>query len=123
MAFSESIIEKDPLPRRGVVKTEKRLPRFLSRDEADKLVTAPDTSSKFGLRDRALLELVYAAGLRVSEVHSLNVEGINLDTKEIRVVGKGSKERIVLIGTQACKAIRLYSVSYTHLTLPTILRV
>ena len=106
--FSENIIEKDPLPRRGVVKTEKRLPRFLSRDEADKLVTAPDTSSKFGLRDRALLELVYAAGLRVSEVHSLNVEGINLDTKEIRVVGKGSKERIVLIGTQACKAIRLY---------------
>ena len=51
---------------------------------------------------------MYAAGLRVSEVHSLKVEGINVDTKEIRVVGKGSKERIVLIGTQACKAIRLY---------------
>ena len=62
------IIEGDPMPRRGPLKTEKRLPRFLSREQAERLLEAPDTSEPLGIRDRALLELTYAGGLRVSEV-------------------------------------------------------
>ena len=104
----EELIDKDPLPRRGVVKRESRLPRFLSKEEAASLMDAPDTSEKLGLRDRALLELIYAAGLRVSEVRDLNVEDMNLHTRELRVTGKGSKQRMVLIGKAAGDALSQY---------------
>jgi site-specific recombinase XerD len=104
----EKLIDKDPLPRRGVIKRESRLPRFLSKEEAASLMTAPDTSEKLGLRDRALLELIYAAGLRVSEARDLNVEDMNLHTRELRVTGKGSKQRMVLIGRAAGDALALY---------------
>ena len=106
--LAENLIEKDPLPRRGVMKRDKRLPRFLSQDEAELLVSSPDTSNDLGARDRALLELVYAAGLRVSEVHDLDVHDLDLHSRELRVVGKGSKERAVLIGSAAHDAIALY---------------
>ena len=106
--LAEKMIDKDPLPRRGVMKRDKRLPRFLSQDEAELLVSSPDTSDDLGVRDRALLELVYAAGLRVSEVHDLDVQDLDLHSKELRVVGKGGKERAVLIGSAAHDAIALY---------------
>ena len=106
--LAENLIEKDPLPRRGVMKRDKRLPRFLSQAEAEALVSSPDSSTDLGMRDRALLELVYAAGLRVSEVHDLDVHALNLHSRELRVVGKGSKERVVLIGAAARDAITLY---------------
>ncbi|MCH2316685.1 MAG: tyrosine recombinase XerC [SAR202 cluster bacterium] len=104
----KGIIEHDPIPSRGVMKLESRLPRFLSQEEASKLVQAPDTSSKVGARDRALLELVYAGGLRVSEARDLNLSDINFDTREARVRGKGSKERVVLMGESARDAIGSY---------------
>jgi integrase/recombinase XerC len=104
----KGIIEHDPIPSRGVMKLESRLPRFLSQEEASKLVQAPDTSSKVGARDRALLELVYAGGLRVSEARDLNLSDINFDTREARVRGKGSKERVVLMGESARDAIASY---------------
>jgi integrase/recombinase XerC len=90
------------------MKLESRLPRFLSQEEASKLVQAPDTSGKVGARDRALLELVYAGGLRVSEARDLNLSDINFDTREARVRGKGSKERVVLMGESARDAIGSY---------------
>ncbi len=102
------IVEHDPLPARGAFKLDSRLPRFLSQDEAEKLVTSPDPSSDKRIRDRALLELVYAAGLRVSEVGGLNLDSVNLDTQELRVTGKGSKDRVVLIGQSARDAIKVY---------------
>ena len=101
-------MEHDPLPARGTFKTDSRLPRFLSQDEAEKLVTSPDPSSDKRIRDKALLELVYAAGLRVNEVYSLNFDSINLETRELMVTGKGSKERVVLIGNSARDAIKVY---------------
>ena len=104
----EKIVNKDPLPRRGVMKRDSRLPRFLSQDEASRLMDAPDSSNPLGLRDKALLELIYAAGLRVSEIYGLNVSDVNLGTKEIRVTGKGSKQRIVLVGRVARDAMHLY---------------
>ncbi len=102
------VIEADPLPQRGVMKLESRLPRFLSQDEAARLLRAPDTSTPLGIRDRALLELIYGAGLRVSEAHGLDVGGLNLETRELRVRGKGSKERVALIGRAARDALVLY---------------
>ena len=102
------LIDADPLPRRGVMKMESRLPRFLSQDEAAKLVQAPETSNPLKLRDRALMELLYGAGLRVSEARDLDTGQVNLGTRELRVIGKGSKERIVLIGDVARDALALY---------------
>ena len=102
------IVSHDPLPPRGAFKVDSRLPRFLSQDEADKLVSSPDPTSDKRIRDKALLELVYAAGLRVSEVGSLNLDSANLDTRELRVTGKGSKDRIALIGESARDAIKMY---------------
>ncbi len=101
-------VEHDPLPLRGTFKTDSRLPRFLSQDEASKLVDAPERTSDKGLRDRALLELIYAAGLRVSEVRDLNIDNLDLGTRELRVIGKGNKERVVLIGVPARDAIKAY---------------
>ena len=104
----EGIADHDPLPARGAFKTDSRLPRFLSQNEADKLMKAPDPTTAKGLRDRALLELVYSAGLRVSEVCDLNIGGVNLQTRELRVTGKGSKERVALIGSAARDALSAY---------------
>jgi integrase/recombinase XerC len=102
------ILEKDPLPTRGMMKKESRLPRFLSQSEAASLMSAPDASDSLGVRDRALLEIIYAAGLRVSEARDLNVSDVNLETKELRVRGKGSKQRVVLIGTAAHESLVRY---------------
>ena len=108
------LIDADPLPRRGVMKLDSRLPRFLSQNEATKLVQAADSGSGAGMtapgktRDRALLELIYGAGLRVSEARDLDVAHLNLGARELRVVGKGSKERVVLIGVPARDALSLY---------------
>jgi len=73
-----------------------------------RLLNAPDLSTPQGLRDRALIELLYASGLRVSELVNLDLEQINFDTNEIRVWGKGSKERVVLMGKPAADALRTY---------------
>jgi len=104
----ESIMDINPLERVISPKRDRRLPAFLSINETVKLIKAPDTSTPTGLRDRAILELLYASGVRVSELVSLNLNQVNLSTNEIRVRGKGSKERIVLIGKPAASAIQAY---------------
>ena len=104
----KEVIEVDPLPRRGVMKRESRLPRFLSEEEAKRLVRSPDASERLGARDRALLELIYGAGLRVSEVRDIDLRHLNLHTQELRVTGKGSKQRMVLIGEAARDALNVY---------------
>jgi site-specific recombinase XerD len=104
----EKLIDKDPLPRRGVMKRDSRLPRFLSQDNAARLMAAPDPSEALGARDRALLEVLYAGGLRVSEARGLEVGDVNLETRELRVTGKGSKQRVVLFGSAARDALGLY---------------
>lgn len=104
----ENVLGKDPLPRRGVMKRDSRLPRFLNQEEAARLVSAPDTSRDLGLRDRALLEIIYGSGLRVSEARDLDVGNVDLDLREMRVWGKGSKQRVVLIGKTARGAVATY---------------
>ena len=89
-------------------KLDRRLPEFLTIKEVEQLLDTPDLSTPQGQRDRALMELLYASGIRVSELVSLNLEQINLDSHEIRVWGKGAKERIVLMGKPAAEALTTY---------------
>ena len=104
----EKIISVSPVATTSSPKLDRRLPSFLTQEEINRLLEAPDLSTPQGLRDRALLELLYASGLRVSELVSLNLEQVNLDTNEVRVWGKGSKERIVLMGQPAARALTAY---------------
>jgi integrase/recombinase XerC len=104
----EGILESSPIEKTSSPKLDKRLPEFLSLDEVERLLNAPDLSTSKGQRDRALLELLYASGLRVSELVRLDLGEVNLDTNEIRVWGKGSKERMVLMGKPASEALRNY---------------
>jgi len=104
----EEMITASPAATTVSPRLDKRLPYFLTVDEAKRLVESPDISQPQGQRDRALLELLYASGMRVSELVNMNVEQINLATNEIRVWGKGSKERVVLIGEPAANALSVY---------------
>ncbi len=104
----EEMISASPAATTVSPRLDRRLPSFLTVDEAKRLVEAPDLSQPQGQRDRALLELLYASGLRVSELVNMNVEEVNLATNEIRVWGKGSKERVVLIGAPAASALSNY---------------
>jgi tyrosine recombinase XerC len=91
-------------------KRPRRLPGFLTEEEVTALVTAPDTDKPQGLRNRALLELLYAAGVRVSEVFNLNTSNLELSPVggSLRVRGKGNKQRMVIIGKPAAAALRRY---------------
>ena len=104
----EEMIATNPAATTSSPKLDKRLPSFLTTGEIERLLEAPDLSTPQGQRDRALMELLYASGIRVSELVSLNLEQVNLDTNEIRVWGKGSKERIALMGEPAAEALRAY---------------
>jgi integrase/recombinase XerC len=104
----EEILSASPVEKTSSPKLDKRLPSFLTLDEVERLLNAPDLSTPQGQRDQALIELLYAAGLRVSELVGLNLNQVNLDTSEIRVWGKGSKERVVLMGRPATEALRNY---------------
>jgi len=86
----------------------KHLPEALSLSEVEEILKKPNVRNWMGLRDRAALELMYATGLRVSEIVNLNIENINLDVGFVRCVGKGSKERIVPIGRQSQVALDRY---------------
>jgi len=103
-----NIITKNPLLTISSPKLTKKLPAFLSNDEVKKLITTPDASTPLGMRDKAMLELLYASGLRVSEIAGLDIINVNLEEREIRVLGKGSKERITLMGKPAVNAIDCY---------------
>ena len=82
-------------------KQPRTLPYVVSESEIERLLDAPDTSTTLGLRDRALLEMVYASGIRVSEVNAMDIADVEPESLECRVFGKGSKQRIVLLGASA----------------------
>ncbi len=92
-------------------KPRRKIPGTLSETEVERLVTAADGADAFSLRDRALLELFYSSGLRVSELAALTLQQIDLEGGFIRVFGKGSKERVVPVGRQAAAATANYLVS------------
>ncbi|MBI4339213.1 MAG: tyrosine recombinase XerC [Chloroflexi bacterium] len=106
--FRENQVGSQPLQTLSAPRLEQRLPSFLSQEDVLQLIEAADLSTPLGLRDRALLELLYAAGFRVSEIVSLDLGSVNFGSREIRVWGKGSKQRIALMGQPAARAVRDY---------------
>ena len=110
----EELLKVSPAETTVSPKLDKRLPSFLTREEVNKLIEAPDLTTPQGQRDRALLEMLYASGLRISELVSMDVEQVNLETNEVRVWGKGSKERVVLIGVPAARALTEYIEQGRH---------
>lgn len=89
-------------------KAESKSLKFLEKDQVDRLVTAPDTSKEEGIRDRAIMELLFSTGLRVSELVSLNRDQINLERREFGVIGKGRKHRLVFVSDRAADWIERY---------------
>jgi integrase/recombinase XerD len=104
----EGRLEVSPADDLRAPRAWKALPRHLSVDEVDRLLTQPDGSTPRGLRDRALIELLYATGLRVSELISLRPADVNLDASYLTCTGKGNKQRIVPLGDQAAEWVSRY---------------
>ena len=103
------VISQDPLEGLDGVKKEKRLPRFLLEDEVKRLIEkGPDTTSPLGVRDRALLEVLYGSGLRVSELVSLKLSDVDLKRGVLKVYGKGDRIRYVPLNTEALRWLRKY---------------
>ena len=101
-------LDHDPSARLESPRLARRLPGVLSETQVDALLAAPDVSSALGLRDRAMLELLYASGLRVSELVGLTLNRINLTQSTVRVSGKGAKERLVPFGEEAADWLERY---------------
>ena len=101
-------MSNDPTEQMDYPKLEKKLPIFLNIQEVEKLIEAPNTNSIYGQRDRAMLELLYSCGLRVSELISLSYHNLNLKEEFVRVHGKGNKERMLPLGEVAIDFLDQY---------------
>jgi integrase/recombinase XerD len=106
--IGEQLTQRDPARLVESPKLPKKLPDVLNPDEVDEILKQPDTASDLGLRDRAILETMYATGMRVSELIGLKRSSVDEREGFVRVFGKGSKERIVPIGRSALKWLRRY---------------
>lgn len=108
-------IKTDPTAELATPQAGQKLPRFLTQDEMESLLEAPDVSVPEGVRDRAMLELLYATGLRVSELVSLTTASIDLDAGVLHCTGKGSKQRRVPVGREALGWLQKYFKARTKL--------
>jgi integrase/recombinase XerD len=104
----ERMLDHDPSLHMETPKLEKRLPKVMTVQEVETLLEAPQTSSPNGMRDKAMLEVLYATGIRVSELISLDLQSVNLGMGFIRCIGKGSKERIIPLGRIASQYLSTY---------------
>jgi len=107
-ALRERIVELDPTLRMLAAKQALRVPKTLSEDQVDALLSAPDANTALGLRDKAMLELLYASGLRVTELVKLKTLHVSLNEGVLRIMGKGSKERLVPFGDLARDSLLAY---------------
>jgi len=107
-ALRERLIDVDPTLRLAPARMPLRVPRTLSEAQVEALLAAPDSDTPLGLRDRTMLELMYASGLRVSELVTLKTVYLSLDEGALRVTGKGAKERLVPFGAEAHAWVRRY---------------
>jgi integrase/recombinase XerC len=104
----KGLVERNPAEYIATPKLEKYIPGYLPVDDVFRLLARPTRETAMGLRDLALLEVLYSCGFRVSEMESLNVSNIDFEERLVRVIGKGDKERIVPIGRHAVRAVRIY---------------
>jgi integrase/recombinase XerD len=109
--LGDRVISVDPTENLESPQTLKPLPRFLSKEEVESLLRAPAPETPRGSRDRAMIEVLYASGLRVSELVGLTIAQVNLDLGVLSCVGKGSKERIVPLGAEAAQRVKDYLLS------------
>lgn len=106
--YRERIVEFNPVSGISAPKRDKSLPKFLTKDEIEQILNNVNIESPAGYRNRAILELLWATGMRISELSGLNFGDLNLEHNEIKVLGKGSKERIVLVSERAKSYLERY---------------
>lgn len=106
--YRERVVETNPANAVQAPKRNKNLPKFLSNDEIEKILNNIKIQTPAGYRNRVILELLYATGMRISELSNLNFGNLNLDENEITVMGKGAKERIVLVSARAKDFLEKY---------------
>jgi integrase/recombinase XerD len=104
----EELVRLDPTENLESPKIRHSLPTYIRKDEVDRLMNAPNTATSVGLRDRAMLEVLYSTGLRVSELLNLRISDLDLRSGYVRCIGKGDKERLVPIGRKAIAAVEAY---------------
>ncbi|MEN8258601.1 MAG: tyrosine recombinase XerC [Thermodesulfobacteriota bacterium] len=104
----QGVLEVDPTASVSMPKLGKHIPVFLSVDEVFSLLEEPGAQDQFQRRDTALLELLYSTGMRVAEIVNLNLEQVDFGAEMVRVIGKGKKERLIPVGSQALDALTLY---------------
>lgn len=102
------ITADDPMLKIELPKKRRDLPDFLTENEIERLLSVPDVTTLQGIRDKAILEVMYATGLRVSELCQLTRSQVHLDTHMIHIIGKGNKERIVILGEEAIESLEMY---------------
>ncbi|MDR3721840.1 MAG: site-specific tyrosine recombinase XerD [Candidatus Acidoferrales bacterium] len=107
-SLMEGHVDDDPAATIESPRFRQSLPEFLSVEEVDRLLAQPDTSAMVGMRDRAMIELMYSCGLRVSELCGLRVADLQVEAGCLRCIGKGNKERLVPVGRQALEAVQRY---------------
>ena len=105
----EDRIQEDPTEHLASPKQWSTIPRFLNREQTEKLIAAPDVTRPTGVRDRAMLELLYATGIRVTELISLQISSLDMGLGLLRVTGKGNKQRIVPVNASALEMVRGYT--------------
>jgi integrase/recombinase XerD len=105
---SDGRIEADPTERLVAPKQWQNIPKFLNRKQVERLLTTPDVAKPTGVRDRAMFELLYATGLRVSELCAVRIADLHLEAGVLRTIGKGNKQRITPVGKSALAAVREY---------------
>lgn len=115
----EDKVDTNPLDLITSPKVEKKLPKYLTINDVEKILNAPDMSNKVGVRDAFILELLYVSGIRVSELTSIKLNNISMSEKKIKIMGKGSKERIVYYGSRCQDLLNKYlNVRKEFLRLP-----
>ena len=106
--YLNKVITTNPMILISTPKIEKKLPKYLEYNEVEKLLNAPNLNTEIGIRDYVVLEILYSTGIRVSELVNIKLKDIDFNNKEIRILGKGNKERIVLYGDVLKEKIKLY---------------
>ena len=106
--LGKGAVRRDPTETLSLPRIERYLPETLNEIQTEQLLEAIDTTAPLGLRDRAMIELLYASGLRISELANARLENFNAEERILRVVGKGSKTRLVPVGRKACEALAAY---------------
>jgi integrase/recombinase XerD len=105
---SQRLLERDPTDTLTLPRIERYLPETLNELQVERLIESINTTPPLGLRDRAIIELLYASGLRISELANSRLENLNFDERILRVTGKGNKMRLVPVGRKACEALAAY---------------